>query len=40
MEKTYDLTLIQRVQAYMEQNSISQNQLAGKVNISSAALSS
>lgn len=40
MEKTYNAALIRRVQEYMEKHSISQNQLAAKVNLSSAALSS
>ena len=39
MEKIYDEAMIRRVQAYMEQHKISQNQMAAKVNISSAALS-
>ena len=37
MEKIYDEAMIRRVQAYMEQHKISQNQMAAKVNISSAA---
>lgn len=40
MEKTYNPALIQRTQRYMETHSISQNQFAAKVNLSSAALSS
>ena len=40
MEKTYNPALIQRTQRYMEAHSISQNQFAAKVNLSSAALSS
>ena len=39
MEKTYNPALIQRTQRYMETHSISQNQFAAKVNLSSAALS-
>lgn len=39
MEKTYNLDLIQQIRAYMEQNHLSQNQLAAKVGLSSAALS-
>ena len=35
MEKTYNAALIRRVQEYMEKHSISQNQLAAKVNLSS-----
>ena len=38
MEKTYNPALIQRTQRYMETHSISQNQFAAKVNLSSAAL--
>ena len=40
MEKIYDESMIRRVQEYMETHKISQNQMASKVNISSAALSS
>lgn len=36
MEKTYNPALIQRTQRYMETHSISQNQFAAKVNLSSA----
>lgn len=38
MEKTYNLGLIQQVRAYMERNHLSQNQLAAKAGLSSAAL--
>ena len=40
MEKTYNPALIQRTQRDMVTHSISQNQFAAKVNLSSAALSS